>query len=174
MISAQKKLYLAVSLFFIFLPFTVIAQESTGFSTFQTIPFLKGNLSIESYVNALYMLSIAIASILVVLKLMGAGVKYMLTEIVTTKQQAKKDIQNALLGLAIILGAITILNTINPNLTKLDFLGNAERVTPKANSGNSSGSASDIEADGYASYAKECTEKGGQVSVDYTGALNCN
>jgi len=102
------------------------------FEPFQTLPGLQnaGSLTTQQYINALYVIAIAAASILAVFKLMWAGVQYMLSDVVTSKQKAKGDIQGALLGLLIILAAVTILNTINPNLTQINFLRNAAPVNP--------------------------------------------
>ena len=44
----------------------------------------------------------------------------MLTDIVTNKGEAKKDIYGALIGLLVVLGAVLILYVINPNLTSVD------------------------------------------------------
>lgn len=121
-------------------PVVVLAQD---IQLFQTIPFLEGaNPTMESYVNALYRLAIAAASLLVVVKLIGAGVKYMFSEVVTDKADAKKDIRTSLLGMLIILAAVTILNTINPELTRLDFLSNAQSVSPDTSSGRGGSSGS--------------------------------
>ena len=70
----------------------------------------------SEYVNYLYATAIAIGALLAVVKIIVAGVKYMTSEVVTSKGDAKKDIQGALLGLLLILGAYIILNTINPQL----------------------------------------------------------
>lgn len=70
------------------------------------------------YINALYRLSISIAALLAVIKIVAAGAKYMLSDIVTHKEDAKKDIQGALLGLLVIIGAVIILTTINTDITK--------------------------------------------------------
>jgi ABC-type Na+ efflux pump permease subunit len=113
---------------FILVPFFALAETGPSLTTFQSIPFVTGAPTTEAYVNALYKLSIAVASMLVVIKLIGAGVKYMLSEIVTNKEEAKKDIKGAIFGLLIILVAVTILNTINPDLRQLDFLRNASAV----------------------------------------------
>lgn len=73
--------------------------------------------SFSQYVNFLYGFSIAIAALLAVIKIIIAGVKYMLSSLPGTKGDAKTEIQGALLGLLLILGAYLILNTINPALT---------------------------------------------------------
>lgn len=105
----------------IILPETVLAQN-----TFQQLPFIGGAVSsTEDYISALYRIAISVAAILVVLRLIMAGVKYILTDVVSTKSKAKDDIQNSLLGLLIILGAVTILNTINPQITRTDIFRSA-------------------------------------------------
>jgi len=112
------------------IPLGVYAQENR--IAFHTLPGLSEGTAFttDQYVNALYALAISLAAILAVFKLILAGVRYMLTDIVTDKKKAKDDIRGALLGLVIILAAVTILNTINPNLTSLNFLRNAAATTP--------------------------------------------
>lgn len=104
-----------------------------GFHALAGIPGIANPdaLSTEGYVQALYDISITAAALLVVVKLMLAGVQYMFTEVVTSKEAAKKDIRASLVGLLIILSAVTLLNTINPNLTTLNFLRNAKPATAR-------------------------------------------
>jgi len=85
-------------------PLLALAQE--GRITFiENMPFIGNAVnSTEDYVSALYMIAISVAAILVVIRLMMAGAKYMLSEIVTEKGKAKDDIKGALLGLLIIVG----------------------------------------------------------------------
>lgn len=120
--------------YFILVAFLVLTPvlSYAQVKTFQNLPGLEnaGNLTTAQYIDALYVIAIVAASILAVFKLIIAGVKYMTSEIVPTKSKAKEDIQGALLGLLIILGAVTLLSTINPNLTNLDFLRNADPTKP--------------------------------------------
>lgn len=104
----------------IFLPFTTQAAD---FVNLVGIPGLNSNglPNLNQYINALYRLSISIAALLAVIKIVIAGAKYMLSDIVTHKEDAKKDIQGALIGLLIVIGAIIILNTVNTDLTNLDL-----------------------------------------------------
>lgn len=83
----------------------------------------------DQYVNALYLLSITVAALLAVVKIIFGGVKWMLSDVVTDKSSAKKDMWGAVLGLLIVLSAVLILNTINSDLTKLNFLENAEPLS---------------------------------------------
>jgi|GEM_PF-6024346 len=133
-----------VLIFYTFLFSVANAIGTEGYTPLASLPGFKDptNLNTNDYINALYTLSITAASLLVVIKIILAGVKYMFSEVVPKKQEAKKDIQNALLGLLIILSAVLILNTINPDLKKIDFLSNAPKgsFTGKGNtSGNGNG-----------------------------------
>ncbi len=107
------------------LPSITLAQ----YTTLVDIPDLSGTLTFNSFVNALYVLSISVAALLAVIKIVIAGVKWMVTDVVPNKGEAKKDIQNALLGLLIILAAVLILTVINPNLT-----GVTTSITPATGS----------------------------------------
>jgi len=111
--------------FILLTPLSADAQQVMP--TFQQLPFWDGAGS-ASFIEALYKLAISAAAILAVLRLIWAGVQYMLSEIVTSKQKAVEDIKSALLGLLIVLGAVTILNTINPRLTNLDVIGNGPTI----------------------------------------------
>lgn len=95
-------------------PSVLLAQISTPLLQFPQ----GGTTSFDSYINWLYVFSISIAALLAVVKIIIAGFKYVLSDVVSSKGQAKDDIKGALLGLLLILGAYIILNTINPNLVR--------------------------------------------------------
>ena len=120
----KYKFFLFIVSFVIFAPLFTFAQNNTPFITLVGIPGLDnitGDEGLNGYINALYRISISIAALLAVIKIVAAGAKYMLSDIVTNKEEAKKDIQGALIGLLIVISAIIILNTINTDLTKIDF-----------------------------------------------------
>ncbi len=77
-------------------------------------PNASGDLS--SYVKYAYALSISIAALLAVIKIIIAGVKWMMTDKIGSISEAKSDIQSALLGLIIIICAVLIINIINPSI----------------------------------------------------------
>ncbi len=95
--------------------------EPEGFSWLVGIPGVSGGegTGFNQYINALYALAISLAALIAVVKIVIAGAKYMMDDIVTHKSEAKQDIWNALLGLLIIIGAVIILNTINTDLTNV-------------------------------------------------------
>ncbi len=97
----------------LFTPGLVEAQYLVG------IPGLTGALNFNNYINALYALAISVAAIFAVIKMIIAGMKYMLSDVVTSKQDAISDIKGSLFGLAIVLFAYVILFFINPNLVDI-------------------------------------------------------
>ncbi len=127
-------LRLLLLLILFFLPLATFGQETiNSYKPLVGIPGLDpNNLSTAGYINALYILSISVAAFLAVVRIILAGVQYMLSDVVTDKGAAKKQIQGALLGLLIVLGAVLILETINPKLT--DFTALEEICSPKDSS----------------------------------------
>lgn len=82
--------------------------------------FSSGSLS--DFLNRLFITSISIGAILAVIKLMWGGYRYMLSGLWTSKEGAKETLQNAVLGLLILLGAYLILYQINPCILSLEIL----------------------------------------------------
>lgn len=111
------------------LPYLIFAADGTEIKTFQTIPGLGGELTTRGYIQALFNLAIGVAAIIVVLRLILVGTKYILTESIIKKGDAKKEIGNALLGLVVILASVLLLKTINPNLVNLDFFKESRQPT---------------------------------------------
>jgi len=107
---------LLLLLFILVLPDLVSAQ-------IEYVPLIETGLQtgegFGDFINNLYYLSIGLAALLAVIKIVIAGVKWMLSGIVTEKTQAKKDIQGSLIGLIIIISAVLVLNIINPSLVNL-------------------------------------------------------
>jgi len=99
----------------------IITLAAPQYTPIVGLPGVPTDASFDTYINALYGLSISIAALLAVIKIVIAGVKYMLTDIVTSKGAAKEDIKGALLGLLIVIGAVLILTVINPNLANVNI-----------------------------------------------------
>jgi len=131
--------------FILFLPVVALGQ----YTPLVGIPGVSDlNANMDAYINALYMLSIAVAALLAVIKIIIAGVKWMLTDIVTSKEEAKKDIENATIGLLIVMSAVLLLNIINPQLTNISvFVGKVDQVntTNPPGSGQINATAGDTE-----------------------------
>ncbi len=83
---------------------------------------IDGSATLPDYLNRVFQLSIMLGGILAVVFLIIGGFEYMTSE-ATGKKDGKERIQNALLGLALLLFSYLILYIINPNILKLDVLG---------------------------------------------------
>jgi hypothetical protein len=119
----------------------------------------------NQYINQLYFLSISIAALLAVIKIITGGVKWMLTGLVTSKEDAKNDIRSALLGLLLIISAVLILGTINPQLTNLEMLRSAGPVS-LANRNNNAGQENTVIRGGVQKISGE-----GRVSNESAASL---
>lgn len=79
--------------------------------------------NISLYLSGAIKLLIALGAALAVLFAIIGGVKYVAASInPSAKSDAIEDVQRALIGLAIILTSYLLLNSINPNLVRFDFL----------------------------------------------------
>lgn len=83
------------------------------------IPGMGGTLNTETYIRILYIVAIVIAAFVAVGKLAYAGFKYVASASISQKTDAKQDIFGAIIGLVIILTAVAILTTINPQISNL-------------------------------------------------------
>jgi hypothetical protein len=107
------------------LSFPFLAFAAFNYTPLQpvTIPgggSLYGKDILASLAN-IYTFAIAIAGGLAVIKIVWAGAKYMLSDVVTNKSDSIKEIQAAVYGLLMALGAFVFLYTLNPNLVKFNL-----------------------------------------------------
>jgi hypothetical protein len=105
----------------------------------------QGGGDFDAYIQAVYVMFISIAALLAVVKIIIAGLKYMFTDIVTQKGDAKKDIQGAVFGLLVVLSAVLILTVINPELTGFNFEQERVAVPEPVNTVNTVGTLLDNE-----------------------------
>ena len=81
---------------------------------------IGNDLSIGKYVNTVIKIVIGLMGIAAVFIIIGAGIEYMTSDSFGIKMGAKGKIQDAALGLAVIIGIYVILRTINPYLLDLN------------------------------------------------------
>lgn len=72
------------------------------------------------YLSKIFNLAIGVASVLAVLMIVIGGFKYMTSDAVSYTTEAKKQINDALLGLVLVLASWLILNTINTDLVNFN------------------------------------------------------
>jgi hypothetical protein len=112
----MRTILYSLAVFLIFLPVAAFAQDDNNLVN---LPIGETG-DFNDYINAVYLMFISIAALIAVVKIIIAGVKYMFSDIVTQKSDAKNDIKGALLGLLVVLSAVVILTIINPDLTTFD------------------------------------------------------
>lgn len=122
---------LPLALFFV--AGAVFAQEGTNPQDYLLVgdlPFVKDVTTLSGYLSAIFKLGIGIAVTLAIFMIVFGGIKYMISDVPGVKVDAKSDIKNALLGLLLVLSSWLILNTINPDLVKFNFI---KRIEDAAN-----------------------------------------
>lgn len=114
----NMKYLLTLTLFL--LPLVSLAAEGV-YTPLVNLPGIESTTNFNDYINSIYGLSIVIAALLAVIKITIAGVKWMLTDVVTSKEDAKRDIKGSLLGLLVILAAVLIISVINKDILNVDL-----------------------------------------------------
>ena len=74
-----------------------------------------------TYLKGFFRLVISLSSIIAVLVITFEGFKLAISTSEGARETAKERIEQALIGLGLVLGSYLILNTINPQLTKINF-----------------------------------------------------
>ena len=96
----------------------------------QSLPGVKSD-NLGVYLGGIFKLAIGIATVLAVLMIIIGGFQYITSEAISSKGDAKKRINDALLGLVLVLASWLILNTINTDL--VNFNTNLDPVKVKTN-----------------------------------------
>ena len=103
----------------ILVPFSASAAVAT-YELIAPIGALFGEVTLQEYLDGVFITTIGIAGILAVLMLVICGVQMMTTGSVSGKTEAKNCIWNAIFGLLLAIGSWILLNTINPLLLRND------------------------------------------------------
>ncbi len=114
-----------------FAPTRVLAtdcqSDKDGYCLLVPIP-INGDLSnttnkvdIGSYIKNIVTLAIGVAGALAVLRIIFGGIQYMTTEAFEGKSDARSIINDAVIGLLLVLSSYIILYTVNPKLVEFDI-----------------------------------------------------
>lgn len=174
------QIFFAFLLVLFFFPYITFAALDLGtFVPLTAIPGVTPGAGVAGYINALFLIIIGLGGMFAVIKIAIAGVKYMLSDVVTDKSEAKKDITGALLGLLILLAGTVVLLTIYPGLTNIDVLRNAEFEADGAMAGFHKNPQGEVVPDtglperaAEEQFTKDCREKGGKI-LRTTSGLKC-
>ncbi len=111
------------------LPYVASAFEFQPLSG--SLPIIGNNwVGMRELLNALLGMSVGLAAILAVVMLAIGGFKYMTSESIPNVGNAKEQITNAIVGLLIVLAAVLVLWTINPQLTSMSAFDAFETSNP--------------------------------------------
>ncbi len=80
---------------------------------------MEETVTVEEYIKYAFNLLVALAAVAAVFMIVLGGFQYMTSSIPGVKTDGKKKIQNALLGLLLVLCSYIILRTINPRLVEI-------------------------------------------------------
>lgn len=117
---------IAITVACVFFPFAAFAQNPPPSSTYNLLaplgqwvsgPYdLAGN-GLSDYLQSVFFVGIGIAVALAIVMLVICGVRIIATAAsISAKEEAKRCIMNAIVGLLLAIGAWVLLNTINPAL----------------------------------------------------------
>lgn len=106
------------------IPFSTVLAQSNFVPLSQNIPGGKAKAfggGLFQLLNYLFTISIGVAAILAVIMLTIGGFRYMTSESVFNLGSAKEKITNAIVGILIVLTAVLVLATINPDIVKFNL-----------------------------------------------------
>ncbi len=94
----------------------------SDFSFFGKATDINNVQSVPDILNLFFMAALSIGAILAVLRIVYAGYLYTTSDIWGNKSKAKEVVQQAIIGLVMLLSVWVVLNTINPDLLNLNVL----------------------------------------------------
>ncbi len=114
-------------------PGVVISTESTPqqyvpLAPIDTDPGIYRVNNFGAFLNGMMKILISLGAVLAVLLIVIGGFQYITSASEGGKGSAKERIENALIGLAILLGSYLILNTINPDLVNTQLI--VQQIAP--------------------------------------------
>ncbi len=122
----MKKLSLVLSVASAFL-LTLSVAHAQGFVPLVEIPGLitKGMTAdqegLANFLNNLYKYLIGLAAVIAVVEIIWGGLLYSTQDVPGSKTDGKEKIQNALLGLVLVLSPVLVFSIINPSILNLSI-----------------------------------------------------
>jgi len=123
--TIKKMLFVSILVIVFLLPFSLFAETEAGidYKPISVVPGLTPKegtpLTLEGYLNRMFVFSIGAAAVLAVVQITLGGIEYMTSSAVGSIENAKSKIWNAVIGLLLILSTFAILNQINPDLVNI-------------------------------------------------------
>lgn len=131
------------------------------------------------YMNIMINAFIGIVAVIAMIMIVMGGINYVMSDLVTSKEEAKSGIQNAILGLIMALTCYLILNTINPSLLNicLDNIPKATIALDGIQGDEGAGNFTAISKDKLKELGINCPGSGGRAALpaiakSFTGKVN--
>lgn len=125
----MKNRHTSIVVFLALLALPLVASAAEKYVPLAQIPGLTDRVgeapSLVAYLNAIFFLTISVAALIAVVRIVVAGFKYMMTDAWGGKEEAVSTIKAVVIGLIVLLLTVVILRTINPNLLNLNILQTA-------------------------------------------------
>ncbi len=123
MIENYKKFIWLLNLVFFAVPVFALAQANVAdYVPLAPLPLGNGATeSLSSYIPAIFTFAIGIGAILAFIMITIGGIRYTTSDAIGNKSEGRKQIENALIGLLLVIGAYVILNTINPQMLNFNL-----------------------------------------------------
>ncbi len=116
----KYRLLVMTPLMLLFSPIYLFAAKK-GFIPLEPLPGITDTSNPIEYFNSLFRLGVIIAGFLAVFMIVVGGFKYMSTDSVSGKGEAKEAITAALSGLFLILISVILLQIINPDILSFNL-----------------------------------------------------
>jgi len=95
--------------------------------------FPNNHYDLSSYLQGMFRLLIALATVFAMIMIIWGGIEYMSTDAISGKEEGKERIQNAVWGLILALVSWLILYTINPDLLQFKFFAGDPTIDQTVN-----------------------------------------
>lgn len=142
--------------------------------------FSNKSCPLGQFMNTFIDIFIGIVAILSMIMIVMGGIEYVMSDLVTSKEEAKSRIQNAILGLILSLSIYIILNTINPNLLNLCLDVKTQTIVIDGLEGDeNAGTFSPISKDSLEALGVKCPGSGGagalpSIARSFAGKVSYN
>jgi hypothetical protein len=111
--KTKHSIFNLLTLAFVLLPSILLAQAGTSeYTLLEPLPGIGATANLSTYLSDIFRLTIIFASALAVFQLIRGGFMYITSASFGAKNDAKKIIQETMLGLALVLGSWIIVATI--------------------------------------------------------------
>lgn len=109
------------SIFFLCSVAVVNAQAQPYTLLVDTLPLVGQSTTLDVYVPAAFRIAMGVSAVLAFVMITFGGIMYATTDAISGKEDGRRFITNAVIGLLLVIGSYAILYTINPEMLSFNF-----------------------------------------------------